>query len=307
MPARSDSISGAIAKAFQTMEEYKKNETYLGVRYPGVAAVAASSIMTERHMELARDYPETHRDCLKDGIPLLAQHCGTLLLLSVFYSTTLCIDREYVRENLEDYLKVLNDELFGVSLLLFQQIACDKIINSPGFRTLCEVIDEEKIFAEYLYLRRNREELLESSAAFRKAEVSFQSLSEDEVRFIADEAKANAPNFDRGKSYTPCGPWESGYGNDSDMQNIMTMASALALLEGAPQIEAAEQLLKSDRLFGLTTFSLLTSPWYQDEVRATALHRMVQEDPIVGREMAKIALIRDERPAILAAAREILA
>jgi hypothetical protein len=34
---------------------------------------------------------------------------------------------------------------------------------------------------------------------------------------------------------------------------------------------------------------------------------MVQEDPIVGREMAKIALIRDERPAILAAAREILA
>ena len=69
----------------------------------------------------------------------------------------------------------------------------------------------------------------------------------------------------------------------------------------------AMRILEIDRRFGLMAFSLLTCSRFQDEVRVAALQRMEQEDQIIGREMAKIALVRDESPAVTHAASELLA
>ena len=308
MPVRAKEYDGGAYIAWRTEEERSNGEIRLNLLYPGLASIAAASVMLPFTEDSGvSDYDTPFCDLLKSENRFISVSCGSVLTLAVFYSTVLCIDRDYVRDNLSDYFEVLFDEHPGSESIFFQQIGTDKVINSPNFKALCALIDERDLFSRYFDQSLDLDEFCQNLPVFNKAKESFLSLSAEEVRWISTAVEATArKQIMVNPQYSPLNS-ELGYFTDTEVNLTMDMASCLALLTGEAQIEAADILLKNDRLFGLTAFSLLTSPWYEDEVRAAALQRMVREEPIIGREMAKIALVRDDRPTVTQAARELLA
>ncbi len=299
--------SSQIDQAWQTEAERNDLHFNLYTCYPGPAALMVANLSIYPSDDIIPDY-STSREFQENYIRFFSRDCGPALTLAVFYSTALSLDRESVRENLEEYFDLLFEEYPGVGGIFFQQIGSDAILTNPNFKQLCNVIDERKLLTQYISRRSDAASALEDLPLFEKAEASFASLSEDEIRTLSNHIQATAFKeiFDIPR-YTPTTSTQTGIFTESELKLVLDLASCLALVKGSDQIAAADQLLKNDRLFGLSAYSLLTCPWYPEGVRAAALQRMAQEDPIVGREMAKIVLLRDKQPAVLEAARQILA
>ena len=308
MPRISAEFDISGARAYLTENEYEEKHRRIETCHPELAAVIASRITLEGNMDdMYHDSSYTYEIAISKFLDIPALRCGPVLPMSVFYATTLCVTLEHVRENLSSYFSVLVEKCPCIEILLMQQIGTNTILSNTSYPKLAQIFDELRIFSSYLKLRSDSEDLLNSNAVFIKANQSFQSLTKEEVAFISSEAQANAlAKMNQDFYYSV--PVSEGNGVLSPLECslILSMASALALCQGESQMQIAEGMLKQDRLFGLTTISLLTSPWYEEQVRAAALRCMAREEPIVGREMAKIVLVLDKSPLLLDTARSIV-
>jgi hypothetical protein len=299
-------LGSEVAMAWCTSEEQGDPRFNLNTRFSGLAALMIAKLSVYPSDSAILD-ESTSRDYQRNSIWHYSSYCGPALALSVFYSTALCIDRDYVRENLEEYVDLLFDEYPGIGGLFFQQIASDAILKGLHFKELCAVIDDRQLLTEYISWRNDAAIARRDFPLLEIAETSFVSLSEDEIRRLSNYIRDTAFEEDNCTLRYACeGPPGSNLSTESELRLVMDMTACLALLKGPAQIAAADQLLKNDRLFGLSAYSLLTCPWYPEQTRAVALQRMAQEDPIIGREMAKIVLLREREPAVLEAARQIL-
>jgi hypothetical protein len=231
--------------------------------------------------------------------------CGPLLPDAVIYTALFRPGTEQARENLESFFTV-GSGIGLVDYLLFEQLDSDALLQSAHFEDLCVAIDTSGAFVYYAQrYRADGSALISSNPVVSKALKSFSSLSPQEVRWICEEARANARDQcayqhlyrDRGKRrmFT-----------DAELDDVKRLATCVALLKGDAQIVEAERLLSDNRLFGLTALNLLVCPWQEANVRATALRRIVQEDPVFGREMAKIIFVQNDCSLMHAVAKELL-